>query len=179
MSRTPNVLVISNTGSPISVTRAIRALFLVEQGLAYPVTDTTVGTIKYQGGVFSIPEVIQIKNCGYIKPVVIPWTKKGVLKRDNYTCVYCGDMTRSNLSIDHIIPKSRFAEVSKHKKLNYTLDSWENTVTACKKCNQYKSSKLIEEMGITIKPKPPLSDFTIQWTKIQNRELGSEKPYQA
>lgn len=170
----PNVLVISSSGSPISVTKGLRALYLIDKGLAFALTDKKIGTIKSQDKVFEIPEVIQIKDCNYVKPVTIPWTKKGVLKRDNYTCVYCGETAKNNLSVDHIIPRSRFCAVSKLRSLKFNLDSWENTVTACKRCNQSKSSKLPEEMGIVVKPKPPLSDFEIQWAIIQDRELNSD-----
>jgi hypothetical protein len=48
-----------------------------------------------------------------------------VLKRDNYTCQYCG--SNENLQADHIIPISKGG-----------LDNLENLITACRKCNVRK-----------------------------------------
>lgn len=50
-----------------------------------------------------------------------------VLRRDAYTCAYCGDVADE---VDHIIPKVRGGE-----------DSMENCVSACRKCNIQKKDK--------------------------------------
>ena len=56
-----------------------------------------------------------------------------VLKRDNYTCMYCGSKAPEvTLHVDHIIP---WTLVKKHEI--------KNLVTACSACNQGKSAKII------------------------------------
>jgi hypothetical protein len=55
-----------------------------------------------------------------------------VLKRDNYTCTYCGSKNR--LTMDHVHPVSRGGN---HVE--------ENLVTACQSCNSSKNSKTVEE----------------------------------
>ena len=60
-----------------------------------------------------------------------------ILKRDNYTCVKCGQSPAKNndveLEIDHIIPVSKGG-----------TNDLENLQTLCKKCNQGKKNKYTE-----------------------------------
>jgi len=51
-----------------------------------------------------------------------------VLRRDAYTCTYCGDVADQ---VDHVWPKSRGGE-----------DTLENCVAACAKCNSLKRDKM-------------------------------------
>lgn len=51
-----------------------------------------------------------------------------VLRRDAYTCHYCGDTANE---VDHVYPKVRGGE-----------DSLENCVAACRKCNILKKDKI-------------------------------------
>ena len=50
-----------------------------------------------------------------------------VLRRDAYTCTYCGDVADQ---VDHVYPKSRGGE-----------DTLDNCVAACAKCNSAKRDK--------------------------------------
>ena len=50
-----------------------------------------------------------------------------VLRRDAYTCAYCGDVADQ---VDHVHPKSKGGE-----------DTLDNLVAACKKCNYAKRDK--------------------------------------
>ena len=73
-------------------------------------------------------------------------------------CIYCGATT--NLSTDHIIPISR---VGVDQRILALLDSADNCVCACKKCNSSKSYKdIFEWYGTERKdgiPKLALSKF--------------------
>mgnify|MGYP003458076281 FL=1 len=86
------------------------------------------------------PSIIRIPQ-KYIKLDItrVPYSRENVFKRDNFTCVYCGEYYGDNkrvLSIDHVIPQSKGGK-----------DSFENCVTACKQCNWEKDDKMIEEWG--------------------------------
>lgn len=62
-----------------------------------------------------------------------------VLKRDAFRCQYCGKQAGggAELEIDHIVPISKGGTSDK-----------ENLITACKECNNGKSSKeLFTESG--------------------------------
>lgn len=58
-----------------------------------------------------------------------------VLKRDNFTCVDCGDI-KGPFEADHVMPKSRGG-----------LDTESNLVCACRSCNRSKKDKTPEEWG--------------------------------
>lgn len=58
-----------------------------------------------------------------------------LFKRDRYTCAYCGQRyPYKDLSRDHIVPRSRGG-----------VDTWMNCVTACRRCNQLKGNKRVED----------------------------------
>lgn len=69
-----------------------------------------------------------------------------IYKRDGHKCQYCG--CTKNLTIDHIIPRSRGGE-----------DTWENLVVACMPCNTRKSDKLLEETNLKLRsiPRQPIN----------------------
>lgn len=64
------------------------------------------------------------------------YSKSGVLRRDNYTCGFCG---RSATTVDHIKPRCQGG-----------LSTWENTVAACQKCNQTKAGRTPEQAGMKL-----------------------------
>jgi len=65
--------------------------------------------------------------------------KNKILRRDSFTCRFCGQ-EGGELTIDHIIPRARGGHY--YKKANL--------VTACRKCNQIKANRTPEEAGMTI-----------------------------
>ena len=64
-------------------------------------------------------------------------TNRGLFRRDDFMCLYCGEQfTPRLLTRDHIRPLSRGG-----------VDRWENAVTACRSCNQRKDDRLPQEIG--------------------------------
>lgn len=90
------------------------------------------------------PSVIRVKK--YIKlSDKVPLNRENIYKRDNYTCVYCGEEDKKLFTIDHVIPKAKGGQ-----------NTWDNLVTACKKCNSDKADLTLEEYGKDIPiPKRP------------------------
>lgn len=74
----------------------------------------------WRGGVY--PKHLIIR--GSIEYVL--W-RESVFKRDNYTCIWCGDNTGGNLEADHIKPFSMFPE------LRFAID---NGRTLCHDCHK-------------------------------------------
>lgn len=80
----------------------------------------------------------------------VPYTKKNVMIRDSYSCMYCGS-TGTKLTIDHVIPVSRGGKTS-----------FENCVAACRGCNTYKDSRKPSEANmylISLPYAPTISEF--------------------
>jgi len=72
----------------------------------------------------------------------VPLTKRNILRRDNYTCQYCG--TREGpMTVDHVIPKRLGGR-----------DEWANLVCACFRCNNKKGDRTPEEAGMKLRRKP-------------------------
>lgn len=64
------------------------------------------------------------------------YNREGILKRDNYSCVYCG--STENICIDHIIPL-----------VSGGSNAPDNLAVACKSCNSGKSGRTPEEAGFS------------------------------
>jgi len=78
---------------------------------------------------------------------ISPSLKVKILKRDNYTCVWCGISREdgARLHIDHIIPvNSEKGKAMSAEELNAP----DNLRTLCNDCNIGKSNKLDEQLNI-------------------------------
>jgi 5-methylcytosine-specific restriction endonuclease McrA len=90
------------------------------------------------------PSVIILTNYNDVHISTVKFSPRALYRRDNYTCQYCNQKKRTeDLSIDHILPKSRNGKTS-----------WENCVTACFRCNNKKSDRTPREAGLKLSKKP-------------------------
>jgi hypothetical protein len=72
--------------------------------------------------------------------VVPTFSKSKLLRRDRYTCAYCGQVfAERDLQCEHILPESRGGPWS-----------WMNLVTACGTCNNRKAARTPEEAGMPL-----------------------------
>ena len=105
------------------------------------------------------PNIILMHNNHYQPRIEVSFSRKLIEIRDKGKCQYCGKkLSKSEKTIDHVIPKSRGGE-----------NSWENVVLCCKKCNKKKGDKTPEEANMKLlnKPKKPkLIEMLIK--KIEN-----------
>ena len=104
---------------------------------------TKYGGISRMTGLQSsvnISSIIAVKGHHFPLREVPPLTNSNRFGRDLNTCAYCGNEFKKRfLTNDHIIPKSLGGE-----------HSWTNCVTACRKCNTNKGSKLLKNMSIDL-----------------------------
>lgn len=71
---------------------------------------------------------------------VPPLSNAALFRRDAWICLYCGGrFAAAQLSRDHVRPLSQGGE-----------DSWANSVTACKRCNNRKAGRTPEEAGMAL-----------------------------
>jgi 5-methylcytosine-specific restriction endonuclease McrA len=69
-----------------------------------------------------------------------PLTNNALFSRDAHICLYCGNhYTSRELTRDHVLPVSRGGR-----------DAWENVVAACKRCNQHKGNRLLQEIDMEL-----------------------------
>lgn len=147
---------------PVAVIDSIEALVLCIIGKAKAIERyaETINSVKES---FELPAVIVLNKYIKFRFSYMSCNKMNILWRDNNQCQYCSKPLRSgNLTIDHILPKSKGGN-----------NSWLNLVAACKRCNQKKGDKTPAESGMYLKRKPYIPKTNI--LKSINKEQISPK----
>ncbi len=145
------VLVLNASYEPLNITSWRRAVVLLLKGKAEQLEYR--GRAVYAG--FQMPTVIRLRHYIAVPYKEIPLTRRNILYRDNYRCLYC-NCTSDELTIDHIIPRSRGGG-----------DSWENVATACVRCNIKKGNRTPREasMPLLSTPRRPHSSLYFEIAK--------------
>ena len=83
------LLLNGSTWEPLSVITVQRAINLVLGGkaIAVEMTGQYLHTVRTK---FEVPSVIALRSYINVPRRKSHWSRKGVLVRDNYTCIYCG-----------------------------------------------------------------------------------------
>jgi len=158
-------LVLDSSYIPRSIIPSSRAFVIVYKGSAEVVANHPVHfKLVDEDLKINKPSIIRVPKFIKHGKHKVPLSKSNVFKRDNHTCVYCGSNKKRDLTIDHVIPKSKGGE-----------DKWENLVTACFKCNNKKSSMDLEEFGIPIEQ--PRRPHYLMLLKQLNHIYEDWKPY--
>ena len=93
-----------------------------------------------------------------------PLNNQTLFKRDAHLCLYCGHhFVRKDLTRDHIKPLSRGG-----------LDTWQNVVTACKRCNHHKGGKTPEEAGIELLAIPFVPNYA-EYIYLKGRNILADQ----
>lgn len=137
-------LVLNAGYEPLTVVSFKRAMVLVLNDKASVIEHVEGDPVWSGRGSHERPVVILLSR--YVRVPTArrtPVTRRGVLRRDDHRCGYCG---KSASTIDHVLPRSRGG-----------ADSWENLVACCLRCNNLKSDRTPQEMGweLRMQPRPP------------------------
>jgi 5-methylcytosine-specific restriction endonuclease McrA len=134
------VLVLNQSYEPINICAARRAIVLLLKGVAS--YEEEHDHEVHLG--MKVPSVIRLREYKKIPHRAQKVTREGIYTRDNNTCQYCGGrFARHDLTLDHILPKSRGGS-----------SKWENLVACCRKCNHTKADRTPEEAGMTLLHRP-------------------------
>jgi len=136
---TATVLVLNSTYEPLSFTKLGRAVAMILRGEAVAEEVHPTRVIRHQSGEMPWPKVLRLLRYVKLQMETGPaqWCRGGVLRRDDYTCGYCG---RTATTVDHIIPTSKGGG----------RRDWLNTVAACAKCNHKKRDRTPEQAHMTL-----------------------------
>jgi hypothetical protein len=140
------VLVLNADYSAVSVCSPEKAFILVLLEKAEVINKAEGYFFRTINRAFPLPSVIRLRQYVNVPFRGVMLNRQNIFKRDNFTCVYCG--SKKDLTIDHVIPKSRRGN-----------SSWQNLVTACRKCNSYKGDHTPEEVGLVLPYKPYKPNF--------------------
>ena len=102
------------------------------------------------------PSIIRVFTYVRMNFQKVPLTRENIYKRDDYECVYCGKSNRKNLTLDHVVPRSKGGP-----------NTWDNLVTACKKCNSEKADLTEQEYGKPL-PKPQRPHYLMLLKKVHH-----------
>ncbi len=157
------VLVLNANFEPINICDMRRALGLMLANKAALVVNGR-GEIHTINRSFPRPSVIRLQMMIHRPRPRVKLTRREVLRRDHFTCQYCGKHTQ-DLTIDHVIPR--------HVGGPHV---WTNVVAACASCNHRKGGRNLEEAGmhlLRVPKEPPASAQYIFGRNLeQNQEWG-------
>jgi len=158
---TAGVLLLNASYEPLAVVTRRRAVSLLMRGRVEAACED-VTEVQGCNGVLQIPVVIRLRYYVNVPQRGATWSRKAVLRRDAFTCAYCGVragderrgrvLTQQDFTLDHILPVSRGGK-----------NSWGNTVCACFECNQRKANRLPHEAGMHLRwePKTPRTNYLV------------------
>ena len=130
------VLVLNHNFEPLNICGVRRGMVLVLLDKA-EVLRWSEATLISTGGTHEVPSVVRL-HVNIRRPMPrLKLSRKAVLARDDYTCVYCG--SKQTLTIDHVFPRHRGGETT-----------WENMVCSCLKCNNKKGARTPQECGMRL-----------------------------
>jgi 5-methylcytosine-specific restriction endonuclease McrA len=163
---TQSVIVVDNSFTFFTKISWQRAIILLLEGKAVSLKDSK-RIVRNATKTFEIivPEVIQlIKAIRSLFKGKVPYSKRNVFLRDNYTCAYCGCKVSSELAtVDHVIPKSQGGR-----------STWENCVTSCRDCNGTKADRTPTQAKMMIKfIKKPYQPTIAEFSSIKMKEILS------
>ena len=153
------VLLLNMNYIPLGTLSIQRAVNLLMGERAYAAAEEDIARkLKTPSTVFEVPAVLVLKRYVNVPHSNKKWSRRGVLDRDNYTCVYCGknayedNIDKSDFTIDHILPRARGGK-----------SNWVNTACACYSCNHMKGDKKMSEIGFKIRwqPKTPRTNYWV------------------
>ena len=140
----PRVLVLNAAYEVLGLASVKRSVLLVLSGGAERLSES--GRFLHTPSTqIPVPSVIRLKRLVRRGPSRVPLNRRNVLRRDRYTCQYCGRQG-GELTVDHVLPRSRGGK-----------STWENLVAACRACNLKKGDRTPEEAGMRLlrSPKVP------------------------
>ncbi len=161
---TINALVLNLDYSPLAICSVQRAFLLIYLQKADMVKANDTLTFHTVRDTFSMPSVIKLNRYVNVPYKGVALTRENVFKRDGFKCGYCG--TTKELTLDHLIPKSKGGK-----------SSWNNLVTACKRCNSRKGDYSPENAGLKLTFRPYRPSYIMFLKLISGNCLAEWGPY--
>jgi 5-methylcytosine-specific restriction endonuclease McrA len=92
----------------------------------------------------AVPRIIRLLIFDRLPRQPVKFNRRNIFARDGNRCQYCGRRyPTSELSLDHVVPRSRGGEMS-----------WTNIVCSCVDCNVRKGGRLPREAGMKLIVEP-------------------------
>jgi 5-methylcytosine-specific restriction endonuclease McrA len=161
MTTLTHVLLLNASYEPLHLVSIQRAVGLMLDGKVRAV-EGIAARLRTPRTVFEVPAVLSLKYFVNVPQRGAAYSRRAVLKRDGWTCVYCGArpgdrpqgraLVKADFTVDHIVPRSRGGR-----------NTWTNTACACYLCNQRKADRMPQEAGMTLRfePRMPRTNYLV------------------
>lgn len=109
----------------------------------------------------AVPRIVRVLTFSKLPRQDVKFNRRNLFARDANTCQYCGKrFPTSQLSLDHIVPRSRGGAAT-----------WENIVCACLKCNVRKGGRTPQEAHLQLirDPQKPRRNPVVSITLSDHR----------
>jgi 5-methylcytosine-specific restriction endonuclease McrA len=156
------VLVLNANFEPLNICTTRRAIGLILTGKASLIMNGR-GVIRSVSNAYPRPSVIRLQRMIRRPRPRVRLTKREILRRDNYTCQYCGQKP-PYLTIDHVVPR----RLGGHH-------SWYNLVAACPACNHRKGGRTLDQAHMHLLHQPEEPPSSAQY--LFARHLGKNKEW--
>ncbi len=155
------VLLLNASYVPLGTVTIRDAVDLLMRGVVDAV-DGVAARLRTPRTVFEVPSVIRLRYYVNVPHKTATWSRRAVLSRDDYTCIYCGVtvgdrhrgniLSRADFTVEHLVPSSRGGG-----------STWSNTACACYRCNHRKADRTPHEAGMRLRwePKRPRTNYLI------------------
>jgi 5-methylcytosine-specific restriction endonuclease McrA len=116
----------------------------------------------------AVPRIIRLLSYDKLPAQEVKFNRRNIYARDGNRCQYCGcKAPTSELSLDHVVPRSRGGR-----------STWDNIVCACLDCNVKKGGRTPDEAGMKLvaRPRKPKRSPLIN-QKIQDDRYASWRAF--
>jgi len=127
--------------------------------------DDFIRTVHFE---IQVPRIIRLLMYDRMPRQTVKFNRRNLFARDGNRCQYCGKKSStSELSLDHIIPRSRGGRAT-----------WDNIVCACRRCNVRKGGRTPREAGMSLSRDPvePRTSPVVS-LKLSHRKYRSWKAF--
>ena len=124
-----------------------------------------IRTVRFQ---IAVPKIVRLLVFDKLPRTVVKLNRRNLFARDQNRCQYCGKRFQaSELSLDHVIPRSQGG-----------VNSWENIVCACVRCNVKKGGRTPRQAGMHLicEPRRPRRSPALT-VKLSHSKYASWKQF--
>ena len=177
------VLLLNADYSPIRIVEWQHAVELVLGEKAILVEAVPDQFVRSEVLVLPWPSVIALRKYKTLKSRV-KFSGRNVTLRDRSECQYCGyaprfsdgRVDREALTLDHVVPRAQAKHGAVYlywSKKWVNVTSWENAITACKRCNVAKADRTPLQAGMPLRvfPRVPTQADTIRMSLARVRDV--------
>ena len=131
--------------------------FKINSGLDDRDNSEWVRTVSYE---IEVPKIVRLLKYTKYPTQKAKFNRRNIFARDGNLCQYCGHrFPTSELSIDHVVPRSQGGRTT-----------WHNVVCSCVECNKNKGGRTPAQAGMKLirEPFAPTRNPLIQ-LKLRNK----------